>query len=516
MGSTLVTSEKPKASNKKRILPWAFLCLGLSAIFLGKPLLHLARHWPGGSETFKDLLPEGFVDDASRLGRTEVREVWKMPANAGDPERQLAGLLSKARVESLRVSIAGARHSMGGHTIYPGGIVVDMRPYNRMRLDQGKDLLWVQAGALWGEVIEYLDPLGKSVGVMQSNDSFTVGGSVSVNCHGWQFGKPPIASTVHSFRLMKADGKVVKCSRSENAELFSLALGGYGLFGVILDLELRVVENRTYRLEQRVVPAGEALGTFDGKILGKPGLDMVYARMNVASDKFLDEVILNAFFIAKDATVPGLAEPGLVQLRRAIFRGSVESDYGKELRWETETKLQPLLRGGKVFSRNQLLNEGVEVFQNRTSGTTDILHEYFVPRSRVGGFVAAMQGLIPGSGVDLLNVTVRAVEEDADTFLRYADQPMIAFVMLFVQQRTKDGEKRMQALTRKLVDAAFRNEGRYYLPYRLHATQAQFEQAYPQATEFFQAKLRYDPGQLFQNRFYLQYGSPKNPVSTGQ
>ena len=85
---------------------------------------------------------------------------------------------------------------------------------------------------------------GRSVAVMQSNNSFTVGGSLSVNCHGWQYGRAPIASTVESFRLMKADGSIVRCSREENAELFSLVLGGYGLFGIILNAELRVVYER--------------------------------------------------------------------------------------------------------------------------------------------------------------------------------------------------------------------------------------------------------------------------------
>ena len=509
----MVNPGEGKKLKAKKALWVLVVGFALFAVFLGKPLFHLAKGWFGDEGWVSGALPEGFVDDASRLNQTKVREVWKMPVDVEDPEGQLAGLLARARAEGLQVSIAGARHSMGGHTMYPGGIVVDMLPWRKMEWDEGKGVLWVQAGAMWSEVIAYLDPLGKSVGVMQSNDSFSVGGSVSVNCHGWQFGKPPISSTVESFRLMKADGEVVGCSRTENAELFSLALGGYGLFGILLDLELRVVENRAYRLEQYVVPAEEALGTFDEKVLGKPGVEMVYARMNVARGKFLDEVILNAFLVEPDAEIPGLAEPGLVKLRRAIFRGSVESEYGKELRWDAETKLQPMLRGGKVFSRNQLQNEGAEVFQNRTADTTDILHEYFVPRSQVGGFVERLKELIPGSGVDLLNVTVREVEEDTDTFLRYADQPMIAVVMLFVQQRTDDGEAKMQALTRKLVDAALQNGGRYYLPYRLHASRGQFQMAYPMAVEFFEAKRRYDPGELFQNRFYQKYGGAGDPES---
>lgn len=495
------------AKKRKRVVGIILAsALVVLAAVVARPLVHLLSTASRDANQLEEL-PPGYVDDASRLNRTKIAEVWDVPVDSDDPEGQIAQLLARARTEKRQVSIAGGRHSMGGHTIYPGGIVINMLPWNRMELDEDRNLLNVQAGALWKDVIVYLDQRGRSVDVMQSNNSFSVGGSISVNCHGWQYDRPPIASTVESFRLMKADGTVVRCSRMENRELFSLVLGGYGLFGVILDVELRVTANERYRLEQHVVPVDEALATFDAKIKGRPGVQMVYARMNIVPDTFLKEVIINALFRDPDGEIPVLGEPGMVELKRAVFRGSSESDYGKELRWSAETKLQPLL-AGKIFSRNQLLNEGAEVFQNRTSNSTDILHEYFVPRDRAAGFVETMRNLIPRHGANLLNVTVRAVNKDEDTFLRYADQPMIAFVMLFVQDRTDAGEMRMQTLTRELIDAAIEHEGRYYLPYRLHATREQFYRAYTQAPEFFDRKRHYDPEELFQNQFYIKYGKP--------
>jgi len=62
-------------------------------------------------------------------------------------------------------------------------------------------------------------------------------------------------------------------------------------------------------------------------------------------------------------------------------------------------------------------------------------------------------------------------------------------------------------MTRELVDAVLLAGGRYYLPYRLHATPAQFLRAYPQADQFFNLKRQYDPQELFQNQFYRKYGS---------
>ncbi len=117
-----------------------------------------------------------------------------------------------------------------------------------------------------------------------------------------------------------------------------------------------------------------------------------------------------------------------------------------------------------------------------------------------------MRQIIPRYKCDLLNVTVREVNTDEDTFLRYADQRMIALVMLFSQERTEPAEDEMKSLTRELIDTALASEGRYYLPYRLHASIEQFHQAYPQARKFFELKRKYDRDELFQNKFYLKYG----------
>ncbi|MEE8459006.1 MAG: FAD-binding oxidoreductase [Phycisphaerales bacterium] len=487
---------------------WIFLAVGggllIAVIAIGRPAAHLARWWWTDANEL-GALPAGTVDDASRMNATRVAEIWDIPADAQAAELQLMQLLRRAGENGLPVSIAGARHTMGGHTISPDGIVINMLPFNRMELDEAADVLHVQSGAMWSDIIAYLDQRERSVAVMQSNNSFTVGGSLSVNCHGWQYGSPPIASTVRSFRLLGADGTIRRCSRQENSDLFSLALGGYGLFGIILDVELVVVANERLRLEQYVVSIDDALATFDRIVREGPDLSMVYARLNIVPEELFSEVIINAFRRDAQGDIPDLSDPGLVTLRRAVFRGSAEGEYGKALRWALETRLQPHL-AKKVFSRNQLLNEGVETFQNRSAETTDILHEYFVPRPRVGEFLDALRRIVTDHGGNLLNVTVRNIETDQDTFLRYVDQHMFALVMLFQQPRTAAGDAAMEAMTQEIVETALSMDGRYYLPYRLHATPDQFHRAYPQAREFFDRKRQHDPDGIFSNRFYEKYG----------
>jgi FAD/FMN-containing dehydrogenase len=487
-----------------RLLVW-FVALAAFVATLGiagRPVYHLTRTAMLDQHELEPL-PDGHIDDASRLNETVVREIWRIPEDATEAEAQLAALLARAREENLIVSVAGARHSMGGQVIAPDGIVIDMRPFKAMRLDEAGDVLWVQAGATWDDVIPFLDARGRSVIVMQSNSSFSVGGSLSVNCHGWQYGLPPIASTVESFRLMKADGEIVRCSRSENAELFSLSLGGYGLFGVILDAELRVTKNARLRRVQREFAVDEAFSAFDQARAAEPEATMLYGRLNIVRERFLEDIVM-VWYAPEDGEVPVLAPRQAPGLRRTIFRGS-DDDYGKRLRWRAETLLLPHV-SRESYSRNELLYEGVEVYQNRSAATTDILHEYFVPQKDVWRFLAELRRIVPKYDGNLLNVTVRQMETDRDTFLRYADRTMFAFVMLFIQDRTDEGEEAMRSMTREMIDAAILCDGRYYLPYRLHATPEQFEAAYPMADAFWTRKRRFDPGEVFQNVFYQTYG----------
>jgi FAD/FMN-containing dehydrogenase len=114
-------------------------------------------------------------------------------------------------------------------------------------------------------------------------------------------------------------------------------------------------------------------------------------------------------------------------------------------------------------------------------------------------FLVQAKRIIRAHHADLLNVTVREVETDNDTFLRYDDQRMIAFVMFFSQRWTAVANRAMEQMMRELTDAALHSGGRYYLPYRLHASVEQFRAAYPQSEELFRLKEEYDPKNLFEN-----------------
>lgn len=466
-------------------------------------------------------MPGAGETDVSRLhDEFKPGRVLKLPSDPAKAETELRAFLAEARALKTHVTIAGARHSMGGQTLGEKGCyTVDMLDLNQVGEVfhqpgiQGKHWVTVGAGARWKDIIPKLRQAGFAPKVMQSNSDFSVGGSLSVNCHGWQHNAEPIASTVSSFRLMLADGSTRRCSRRENAELFALVLGGYGLFGVILEATLEVVPDQYYMASSKLVTPEEYVRVFEEMTQGSSD-GMAYGRISTAPGSFLTEgavVVLEPVQeAARKKKGRGSGIPGAVTLgvKRSVFRSTVGSDDAKDFRWALEKKYGET---GKVaHRRSDILSEPAALYGNRNPQSTDILHEYFIPKARLAEFIGRMRLIHQSLGTacpELLNITVRNVKTDRTTYLRYARQEVFGLVMLF-HQRCKDpaGEAAMMHYTQKLVDAALACEGTYYLPYRLHATPEQFRQGYPNSARFFALKNRYDPAALFQNRFYQRYG----------
>jgi FAD/FMN-containing dehydrogenase len=459
--------------------------VALPLLMLARPLVHLALTTAHDTDG-RSPVPAGHADDASGLSLTAVAEVVPVDADPARAERQLVELLRTARARGLRVSIAGARHSMGGHTIAPGGVQLDLRGLRHLRFDAATQRVTCGAGALWSDVLAALHAHGRSLDVVQSFSNFTVGGSMKV---------------------LTADGRVRRCSRTEEPALFSLVAGGYGLFGVILEAEVRTVPDAPYRLVHSLQPTDRLEAAY-APFADDPAAALVFARLDVTpGERFLRESLLNVFVDDPTAKGPGPApgEQKFVKLRREVLRGSAGSAYGKELRWTLETQVEEHF-GDRVLWRNQLLLEDWALFENRDPARTEVLQEYFVPRGALAPFVAELRRLVPAHPVaDLMNVTIRWVKADADTFLRWADRDLVCIVLLFQHARTAADDEAMVPLTRGLVDAALKLGGRHYLPYRLQPTRAQLVAAYPMFDELLAKKKELDPDGLFTSMFLERY-----------
>lgn len=446
------------------------------------------------------------VNDVSRLNQVEVRQVYEVH----DVE-EIRSALSRAQREHLKVSIAGKRHSQGQQTAYPGGLVLDMTHFNRvLRLDRSTRIMTVQSGATWKEIQDYANPHGLAVEVQQASNIFTLGGSMSVNAHGRDPRYGTIIQTVRSFRLMRADGSIVQASRSENPELFSLAIGGYGLFGVILDVDLELTTNEVYEKQHFSMDYREYPTFFDKYIKGNPEVGLEYAWPSIRKSDFLQHLAVYKFLKTnqRPAGVYKLEEESGVGRNRAAFALSRHSEEGKSVRWFLQETMADLL-STHIIARNNAMRPPINFLTYDSPSDTDILQEYFVPTRRFTEFMDAMRHIFLLRHVNLLSLTVRYVPRDPECFLAYAREDSFAFVLYVNVPLTAEGRKSTESWTRELVDAAVDKGGTFYLPYQLYPSQEQIRAAYPMLDKFFAEKRAYDPDQIFDSGFYEHYRLPE-------
>lgn len=456
----------------------------------------------------------GFINDASCLNRTPIYGLVRVRG-----VEDIATALRFARENGRKVSIAGVRHSMGGQAFARDAVVLDITEFNQVSLDAPRKLITAQSGATWHAIQELLHP-ALAVKAMQSTDIFTVGGSISVNAHGMDHRAGSIARTIRSLRLMLADGSIQTLSRTENPALFDLVVGGYGLFGVILDAELEVTENAVYRTGRQMVDYRDFPEIFESELAPNPDLGLFYGHLSTAPQSLLREMILYTYETqtVPDAEIPPLGEIGNTRLRRFLLNFAKVGDLPKRLKWFAETRLEPRLEACSVVSRaqamqaaeaclvsrNEPMHDSVKYLRNNLGGETDILQEYFIPRDQFQAFVDGLRQVVTTQAVTLLNASVRVVHEESN-FLNYAPFDGFAVVLYVNQATTSEGNDAMRRVTEALIDLTAQLGGRFFLPYQLHYSAAQLERAYPEIRAFFAAKRKYDPGQVLTNTFYEKY-----------
>src|SRR5436190_8502751 len=196
-------------------------------------------------------------DVHSQLNPTRVARIVK-PATVADAQ----AAVSSAAAAGQSVAIAGGRHAMGGQQFGDGSVLVDTRDLGRvLAFDDDGGIISIQGGIQWPELVGYLnrvqDGRARQWGIYQKQtgaDRLSIAGALSCNAHGRGLTLKPIVDQVIAFDLVGPDGELRTCSRDQNAELFRMAIGGYGLFGIIARVELKLRPRVKVR---RVVAIGE-------------------------------------------------------------------------------------------------------------------------------------------------------------------------------------------------------------------------------------------------------------------
>jgi FAD/FMN-containing dehydrogenase len=455
--------------------------------------------------------PGILVNDVhSRLNATRVARRVPVQRTAD----AVSAIVAAARAGD-GICIAGGQHAMGGQQFASGGVLLDTRTFNRVRaFDEARGLVEVDAGIQWPELVAWLlaAQRGRATqwGIRQKQtgaDRLSIGGALSANVHGRGLAMRPFVGDVEAFTLVTADGGIVRCSREEHRELFALVIGGYGLFGFIDGVTLRLGVRHKVRREVEIATADTLMSRLAARLAdGFEYGDFQFA-LDPCSDDFLHRGILSCYRpVPGDTPIPpDQHQLGADDWRRLVHLAHVDKQgawdlyAGHYLRtdghiyWSDLHQLSPYVDDYHTWLDREVRAE---------CAATEVIAELYVPREALAGFLADAAADFRAHGVECIYGTVRLIERDDETRLPWARAAYACTVFNLHTRHTPAGLAHTAAAFRRLNDLALARGGSFYLTYHRDATREQLLRAYPALPDVLRAKRALDPSERFTSDWY--------------
>lgn len=451
-------------------------------------------------------------DVHSQLNSTHVSSILRPRST-----EELTEMLSLISAHGRKASIAGNRHAMGGQQFGSATDLIDITALDRiLSFDRSTGVLEVEGGITWPSIIEYCWRMqqgdAKPWSIIQKQtgaDSLTLGGALSANIHGRGLAMLPIINDVEAFQLITPHGDQLECSRSKNSELFRLAIGGYGLFGVISRIKLRLMPRSRLKRRVKILDIDDLMPAFEQSIVeGCLYGDFQYMTDATSTD-FLRKGVFSCYLPVESGIQErqhrNLSVAEWQKLYRLAFANKREA-YDAYSNYYLSTDGQ--LYWSDMHQLSVYLDDyHVEV--NRKLGFEDkaslMISEIYVPREHLAEFMGNARVLALKHDLDIIYGTIRLIEKDAESALPWAKDNYACIIFNLRVFHTHQGIRKAEQDFRALIDAALPFGGSYYLTYHRWARKDQLLSCYPEFPTFLQMKRRYDPMEVIESDWYRHY-----------
>ncbi|MCZ6597600.1 MAG: FAD-binding oxidoreductase [Planctomycetota bacterium] len=448
-------------------------------------------------------------DVHSRLNPTRVQRIERPTTLEG-----IQRLVTSSANEGRALSLCGARHAMGGQAFGTDATLLDTGGLDRiLAFDPSSGTARVEAGIRWPALIrgclERQRGRPEAWGIAQKQtgaDRLSLGGALSANVHGRGLSMKPLVADVESFVVVDAQGEARRCSRTENSDLFRLVIGGYGLFGVVYSVTLRLVPRRKIRRVVDVIHSDEVLDAFDGRISDGFLYGDFQFDIDPASDGFLHRGVFSCYHPVDDDTpMPVARRLTENDWRELLFLAHVDKSAAFRRYADYYRSTSGQLYWSDTHQLGVYLDDYHKELDRRLGSpqpATEVITEIYVPRKGFVAFLEAVREDFRRHGTELIYGTVRLIERDGETFLPWARQNWACIVFNLHTVHTPEGIRQSADAFRRLIDLALLQGGSFYLTYHRFATREQIEACHPSFRGFLREKRRRDPGKTFQSDWW--------------
>lgn len=413
----------------------------------------------------------------------------------------------EAKKKGQTISIVGAGMSQGRQilTSKKGQMLINTNKLSSVTINPSSKTAIVGSGASWQDIQNKANKHGLAIQVMQASNIFSIGGSLSVNCHGWDHHKGTVSNTVNWVKIIDVNGNE-KCLYPRD-ELFAYVIGGYGGFGVIVEVELQLTDNLEMSESGEEVAPKDYISYFHNQVQKNKDTLMHLYRLCLDPDHLFETgIAVNYTKTAQKERVVSCLndEPERGnRLDRILLHIVRRLGWFRKLGWQRE-KAYALQT--HVSSRNAFMRPPINPIFNHSRLDTEWLQEYFVKGEDLEAFLAFLASVLKRNGVPVFNASVRYVKKDTHAKLGYASQGDRFAIVLFFNQSLLEREKeKTGAWVREVTQELIRIGGTYYMPYQPFATLEQFHSCYPAYPKVAEVKRRIDPTNLFSNGIFEDY-----------
>jgi len=404
---------------------------------------------------------------------------------------------------------------MGGQQFGSDTILLDMTRFNRiLNFDTDRGTIEVEGGIEWPELIDYLHgqqaSASKPWAIREKQtgvDRVSLGGSLASNIHGRGLRFPPIISDVESFLLVDAQGELHNCSRRENPELFALAIGGYGLFGVIAHVKLGLVPRTKVQRVVEVIPLRELLPGVQRRL--EQGF--IYGDCQYSTDLENEAEAHPGVFscyrpVNSDSPIPSNQNQLSAEDWSELY---TLARTNKKKAFETYSKYYTTTSGQIYWSDTHQLAGNFDAYRQAVDKDrgTEMITEVYVSKDAFLPLLSQARRDFLEHQVDMTYGTIRFIEKDSESFLAWAREPSVCIVCNLHVIHSESGKRKAAEDFRRIIDRVIEYGGTYYLTYHRWASRRQVETCYPQFVDFLRLKKKYDPQERFESDWYRHYKS---------
>lgn len=456
----------------------------------------------------------GTVNDIhSALNATKVDRVVQ-PKSVEEASSLIRALAQQGK----SLAVAGGRHSMGGQQFSAGHLLLDASRLNRIHnLDAETGILSVEAGIQWPELLAELKSLQSGIDPgwtfrqkQTGGDRMSLAGSLSSNIHSRGLTFRPFVDDLESFTLVGPECEPRRIDRSN--PLFNYAVGGYGLFGIVTQVEMRLVRRHKVRRNVEIRSTEGIIDAFDEKIAGGYEFGDLQFAIDPASEDYLRQGVFSNYEpVGKETPIPAAQKSissrafhHMVRLAhddptRAfdLYAGFYRETNG-QIYWSDEHQMAAYLDG---------YHRKLDRALGATCAGSEMITELYVPRRDLEAFLALARTELRRLKARVIYGTIRLIEAENETVLAWATQPWACIIFNLHVDHSPEGLALARDQFRMLIDAAQSFEGSYYLTYHCWASKEQMLKSYPRLPEFLAEKKQRDPTDLFTSNWYRQVQS---------